>query len=127
MKQEPIKPETSFGDDVLHGLRDFFAAVKRGEPITQRTVKLDLAPARYKPADVKRLRESLGVSQAIFGQLLAVSTELVQKWERGTRVPQPVHRRILDDLSLDPKRWLQRLSAAQLRRAPGRGRKLQAA
>lgn len=44
-----IREETTFGDEVLNGLNDFFDAVKAGEPITVRKVKLNLIPAKYTP------------------------------------------------------------------------------
>lgn len=107
-----IRKETTFGQDVLHGLRGFFKAVGRGEPITVRTVRLELEPRRHAAADVKRIRRRLGVSQAIFSQLLAVSVKLVQAWEQGLRRPEPIACRLLDDIEADPRRWLARLEKA---------------
>lgn len=109
MAKKAIKKETTFGDEVLHSLSDFFGAVEAGEPITIRKVKLDLHPEPYGPDDVRDLRRRLGVSQALFAELIAVSVDLVQKWEGGTREPQAVHCRLFDEIARDPKAWLNRI------------------
>ena len=44
-------------------------------------------PGKHSPKSVKKLRASLGLSQAVFGQLVGVSAILVQGWERGVRIP----------------------------------------
>ena len=37
--------------------------------------------------DITRLRERVGVSQAVFGGYLNVETQTVSMWERGARRP----------------------------------------
>jgi putative transcriptional regulator len=39
------------------------------------------------PADIKRIRESAHVSQAVFARLLNTSLSTVQKWEIGQKKP----------------------------------------
>ena len=106
-----IKDADTFGDDVVESLKDFIALRKRGEPITVRTVKLDLEPAAYSPEQIRQLRVGLGVSQAVFAKLLAVSTKLVQHWEHGERLPQPIARRLLDEVRENPGRWKAKLES----------------
>jgi len=104
-KAKKIKKETTFGDEVMHSLNDFLESVERGEPITVRTVKLNLEPSRYSPQDVRRSRKKLGISQAIFAQLMGVSVKTVQSWEQGGRpVPGPA-RRLLDDIESNTEHW----------------------
>src|SRR5690606_4338999 len=50
---------------------------------TCRTVKLDLQPKPYDAEDVKKVRQILGASQAIFAQFLGVSRGAVRDWEQG--------------------------------------------
>lgn len=107
-----IKRETTFAAEVIHSLRDFADAVKSGERLTLRKMTLDLEPRHYSKSDVASLRKKMGVSQAVFAELLAVSVDLVQKWELGTRRPQPVHCRLLDEVSRDPTAWMKRLIRA---------------
>lgn len=80
------KPKTA-GEQVVEGLRDLLDAVKKGQPLQDRfavrTYLLSIRPRRYGPKDVKALRRKLGMSQAVFAQVLAVSPKTVQAWERS--------------------------------------------
>ncbi len=40
-----------------------------------------------KKTQIKRLRKSLGLSRATFGELLGVSGRTVESWEQGLRTP----------------------------------------
>jgi putative transcriptional regulator len=53
-----------------------------------RTTSLPRPPAPFNGVAVKRVRESLHASQAVFAQYLNVSTKLVQAWEANRRVPE---------------------------------------
>jgi putative transcriptional regulator len=59
---------------------------------------------------LRDLRNALGVSQAVFAHLLGVSLILVKSWERGTRQPSLMARRLLDTIKADPARWLTTVS-----------------
>ena len=98
----------SFGQAVIDSFQDFFDSVDRGEPITARTVKLNLEPRRFTKVEVERLRNQLGVSQAVFAQLLAVSPKLVQAWEQGKREPSPMAGVLLAESERNPREWLKR-------------------
>jgi putative transcriptional regulator len=60
-------------------------AYHRGEKLNLRTTVLPASPSQLTPAAVKRLRNALRVSQAVFAHYLNVSIKLVQAWEGGTR------------------------------------------
>jgi len=112
MDRRKVKKETTFGDEVLHGLNDFLQSVEKGKPITVRTVKLNLEPGKYGPGEVKATRNLLGMSQAIFAQLLGVSTKTLQSWEQGNReVPGPA-RRLLDDFQGNSRHWVKVINKA---------------
>jgi DNA-binding transcriptional regulator YiaG len=72
---------------------------------TARTAEVPDAPGTYGGGGVRATRERVGVSQAVFAQLLGVSTVLVASWEQGSRVPAPWSRRLLDEVNRDPKHW----------------------
>lgn len=107
-----IRKETTFGDEVLHGLNDFAKSVKNGEPITVRDVSLEMAPGDYDAEDVKVTRQKLRVSQAVFARLLAVNVKTVQAWEQGEQPPSGIARRLLDEINQDPSRWIAKLKQA---------------
>jgi putative transcriptional regulator len=59
----------------------------RGHKADLRTTVLPEPPRPMSRAEVRGLREWLGVSQAVFAHCLNVSPKLVQAWEGGARKP----------------------------------------
>jgi DNA-binding transcriptional regulator YiaG len=106
-KRDKRRKTTAFGQAVIGSLSEFLETAKNGGQITARTVKLNLEPGDYGAKEVERTRERLGVSQAVFAQLLPVSLKLVQHREQGIRKPSPLACRMLDDINRDPQQWLQ--------------------
>lgn len=55
-----------------------------------------LTPVRaLAPAEIRRLREREGASQAVFARYLNVTTGLVSQWERGEKHPQGASLKLL--------------------------------
>lgn len=67
-------------------------------------------PGAYAPAELRALRESLGVSQSVFAGLVGVSKSLVEHWEAGIRIPSAMARRLLDAIAADPRGFLRDLT-----------------
>lgn len=111
-KKKPATPprrRSRAADDIMHSLRELADTVRAGQPLAQRfTVRTASIPEprHYSPRAVKQLRGQLGMSQAVFAELLGVSRVWVQGWERGVRHPSPLARRLLDTISADPASWL---------------------
>ena len=75
----------------------------KGE-ITLKTTTLEL-PDRPPEVDAKKLtklRLKNGMSQAVFAQVLNVSTKTVQSWEQGQRKPSQAALRLLQVFRQDP-------------------------
>lgn len=105
----------SLGGRVIDRLKAFDAALDdpdKLEPFTLRRVKLDFQPNDYDAEAVRAVRASLGVSQAVFAQLLGASIESVHSWEAGRRTPHGIASRFLDELARDPQHWRGRLREA---------------
>ena len=68
---------------------------------TVRETKVALPP-RYRSARIRRLRESLGLSQPLFARALNVSVGTVRAWEQGARIPDGSSRRLLEVVEHDP-------------------------
>ncbi len=106
----------SLGAEIVEGLTQLHAAMQSGknveEAFTVRKVKLDLKPQEYDANSVRITRARVGVSQALFAQLLGASVDLVQSWEQGIRKPSTMACRLLDEMNLDPARWRNRLKDA---------------
>jgi len=60
-----------------------------------RTTVLPAPPRPMTAADIRRLRERVRASQAVFASYLNVSTRLVQAWEAGRRTPDGAALRLL--------------------------------
>ena len=74
-------------DELLESARQA-AAILRG----------DAPPSRqftFTSADVKAIRQRLGLSQRNFAMLLGVSTDTVQNWEQNRRKPRGAARLLL--------------------------------
>jgi putative transcriptional regulator len=102
----------SVASRIIAGLREVKEVLERGERLedhfTVHHVRTDLSPQAYDSSDVRALRRRLGVSQAVFARLLAVSAKTVQAWEQGSR-PTPMACRLLEVIDRDPAPWLEML------------------
>jgi putative transcriptional regulator len=106
-----MKP--SVEQQIVEGLESFADALERGDDIAERftchKVVLDLHPTAYSPELVKKTRQSLGLSQALFARFLGVSLSTVHAWEQGEKPPQPIACRFMDEIRNEPKWWKERL------------------
>jgi putative transcriptional regulator len=86
------RDEQDFGEMLIQGMREALA-ISRGEMEPARVNRRALSareaeappPSEYEAADVRRIRERMGLSQHVFAQMLNVSVDTVKAWERGTR------------------------------------------
>ena len=85
---------SKFGEELIRAAREA-AAIARGElepartwriPVTARRAKI-AEPPRYGAARIRRLRSTMGLSQAVFADSLNVDRETVRAWEPGKREP----------------------------------------
>lgn len=67
-----------------------------------RTTSLPAPPPRMGAKEVRRLRDSVNASQAVFARFLNVSPQLVQAWEAGRRRPEGAALRLLELGERDP-------------------------
>jgi len=73
-----------------------------------------LKPSRvfkYKPVDVKRVRNKLHVSQGQFALMIGVSKATLQNWEQGRREPEGPAKALLRIVEKNPKAVLDALQA----------------
>jgi putative transcriptional regulator len=105
IKKAAAARNSGFGQAVLASLRGW----ERGEPLTVRHVSYIPAPRALPRHEIRRLRtKRLGVSQAVFAQLLGVSTKLVEAWEAGRNVPAGPVWRLIELIELNPDDFLKR-------------------
>ena len=66
---------------------------------------------RYRPVDIKRIRNRLRVSQSQFSLMIGVSKSTLQNWEQGRREPEGPAKALLRVVDRDPEAVLQALHA----------------
>ncbi len=82
------KRKRDIGLEILEGIRD----IKRGEH--GRVINIP---------SVAAIRESTGLSQSRFAQLLGVSIRTLQEWEQGRRMPSGAARTLLMIAAKNPR------------------------
>lgn len=99
------------GAILVRGLQEA-VAYERGELTGLRVEPVEVTTARkahlekppyYPPYLVREVREKLGVSQAIFGQMLGVSARTVRAWETGKREAEGPVGRLLQIAEMHPE------------------------
>jgi DNA-binding transcriptional regulator YiaG len=103
---------TKAGRKIIAALQEITDALDSGKPLhehfTIREVEI-VEPGEYDADAIRQTRAKVGVSQAVFAQLVGVSTILEQSWEQGKRFPDATARRLLDEINREPRRWLKML------------------
>ena len=117
VKREPrtidpkrLSPRVREMVEEVHKLCD---AVDRGMSLDEaarvRTASIDLKPPVIGPEDVRVVRESLGLNQAMFADYLGVGLSTLRRWEQGQAILPGVARRFLADVLDDPTYWRKKL------------------
>ena len=104
------RPRPRIADEIMAGMRELERMMDEGKTpeqmFTVKTIEVP-DPSEYRPKQIRELRDSLGVSQAVFAHLVGVSAVLVKSWEGGVREPNMMARRLLDTIKSDPAHWLE--------------------
>lgn len=104
--------KTKLGQALIEGLKQAIA-YEKGElkglrtktiAVTAREVSAPPAP-KYSAEEIKALRESAAVSQAVFAQALTLNPDTVRAWEQGKRKPSGPALRLLEMVEHHPD-WL---------------------
>jgi DNA-binding transcriptional regulator YiaG len=108
-----VRDRSSAGSRILAAIDEATELLRseglKSKRLTVRTYRLPPAPRDYRPEDVKRVRELLGLSQAVLAGFLGVNVNTVRSWEQGKRPPQPIARRFLAEIEADPAYWRRRV------------------
>jgi putative transcriptional regulator len=105
-------PKKTLGDLLVQSLTEVRDGLRgRPEKLTMKTVEIP-DPPRFTANAVHKLRDRLGLSQALFAKLLGVSRKLVEAWEAGTRTPSPMACRLLDAIARRPTMYIRRRNVA---------------
>ena len=93
-------------EDIRRSLADA-QAYERGVKVDLRVMEIPSPPKAMKPEEIRKIRQTLHASQAVFARLLCVSAKAVQSWEQGARRPQSTALRLLMIAKHNPQVLLQ--------------------
>jgi putative transcriptional regulator len=94
------KQARSLFERLKSGLEEGIAHARGG--LTLKTVEVPEAPPETDAVTLGALRESAGMSQAVFARVLFVSPKTVQSWEQGARTPSMAARRLIHVFAEQP-------------------------
>ncbi|MGH9776954.1 MAG: helix-turn-helix domain-containing protein [Candidatus Acidiferrales bacterium] len=80
---------------------------EQGKAVNLRVTELPAPPRSLTPAEIRRIREALNASQALFARYLNVSTNTVESWEQGTRHPHDAALKLLNIAKKRPEALLE--------------------
>ena len=89
---------------------DLIKSVRQAGKIRRKKMRPSRA-TKFKPADVKRIRSSLGQSQSEFAMMIGVSIGTLRNWEQGRRIPDGPAQALLRVAARNPKAVAHALSA----------------
>jgi putative transcriptional regulator len=99
--------------EMVDGLHELCDALEAGTPLEQaarvRPSPLSIKPPDLKAADIRAIRESLGLNPAAFAEFLGVRPATLRSWESGQTEPSPLARRFLGEIRDDRDYWLEKL------------------
>jgi putative transcriptional regulator len=102
------RKKQSLGEMLVESLAEVHSGLRgNSRKLTVKTVEIPDPPA-FRAAAVHRLRNRLGLSQALFAKLLGVSRKLVEAWEGGSRTPSPMACRLLEAIARKPAFYVRR-------------------
>lgn len=92
-------------DELIQALTDVRDHVAGRRKVTMRTTKVTLPKPveAIRPREIRRIREKLNVSQAVFARLLNVPVVTEASWETGRRNPSGAALRLLQIAKKDPE------------------------
>ena len=92
---------SKLGNELIQSMAEALAHA-RGEKTGAKVYKV-------KPSEVRKARETLGLSQDKFADTLGVSASTLRKWEQGQRAPTGAARTLLRMIEREPRAALRAL------------------
>ena len=97
---------SEFFNEIMTGLNEA-VAIEREELSGKRTI-YEIEPLKkYDNQQIKTIRNSVNMTQALFADYVGVSPKTVEAWESGRNIPQGTAQRFLQLLQTDGKKILQ--------------------
>ncbi|CAA6679228.1 MULTISPECIES: DNA-binding transcriptional regulator [unclassified Lentimonas] len=94
--------DTDF-NQLVGDVNEVIAHLEGKQTLRKTVITVPDEPPAYTAADVRKLRESLQLSQGLFAKILNVSVNTVRKWEQDERHPSGSSARLLQIAQLHPE------------------------
>jgi DNA-binding transcriptional regulator YiaG len=94
MKRKQEKKKSEMFDGLKQSLSEALA-YERGEKVSVRVSQLPPPPKPLTAKQIRAIRQSFHVSQAVFARLINVSLNAVESWEQGVRRPREATLKLL--------------------------------
>src|SRR5450631_972850 len=94
MKRKQEKKKSEMFDGLKQSLSQALA-YERGEKVSVRVSQLPPPPKPLTAKQIRAIRQSFHVSQAVFARLINVSLNAVESWEQGVRRPREATLKLL--------------------------------
>lgn len=88
-------------ESIMTGLNEAVEDSKSYEKKLTRRVVTVIPVKEYNASEVKKIRNSIGMSQKTFASYLGVSCKTVEAWETGTNHPSGAASRLLNMMEMD--------------------------
>lgn len=96
-----MKRNNEYSNTLMTGLNEALAVSKGNlKQVKRRTVTVSAIP-KFDSVRIKKLRESLNLTQIMLSQVLGVSLKTVEAWESGRNTPQGPASRIFQHMEED--------------------------
>jgi putative transcriptional regulator len=110
------KGRPTIGEEIAEGLEEFADALERGADIVKefncRQMRFRIKTGSYTPQKVRRTRQRILCSQAVFAEVMGVTPNAVRSWEQGSRPPSKTACRLMDVINREPARWIDMIAKA---------------
>jgi DNA-binding transcriptional regulator YiaG len=78
-------------------------AYEQGKKVALRVSELPPPPKPLSPSQIRAIRQSFNVSQAVFARIINVSPNAVESWEQGVRRPREATLKLLTIANKHPE------------------------
>jgi putative transcriptional regulator len=106
-KNKSMKKSSKIFADLKQSLSDAIT-YEQGQKVALRVTELPPPPKPLTPRQIRAIRQSFNVSQAIFARLINVSLNAVESWEQGVRRPREATLKLLTIAHAHPEILLPR-------------------
>lgn len=102
--------DTDF-DQLIGGVNEVIAHIEGKQTLRKTVIGVPDEPPVYTAEEVRKVRETLQLSQGLFAKVLNVSVNTVRKWEQNERHPSGPSARLLQIAQVHPEYLLNDLKA----------------